>query len=483
MIKRWLRSLYIQIFLSFLATCVLVFVGLAVFWNYYFTDFFYKDKKELLRSRSAEVVKLLPTVQEGTLSTRELRFGSRIIGRSINGSVWLVDARGTVLNGSSDREGTVIPKPLEPLLAEGLKGGSGYSAGPYKVDPHGGEGLLAYYTPAELNSQRIVIMMLVPALESSEALKAIRWNIFVPLLFSLVAVGVILFILSRKLAGPLQQMNCAALEVANGDFSTRVPVSSNDEVGELARSFNFMVDQLEQWDDNRQEFLANVSHELRSPLTSLRGLIVAMNDRVIPPEKFSHYLKICDHEVQRLQRLVDDLLDLARIHNGTDVFRSRPVMLPAKVNEVLELVQSAASDKGLHVRTTGPVPGTPPLRCELDPDRFAQILLNLLYNAIRFTPSGGTITVELAAEGKEAVVFVRDTGIGMSESELLRIWDRFYKAEPSRSGGSDGTGLGLTIVKHLVTGMKGSIAAASELGKGTEFRIAFPLLPSDRGSS
>lgn len=483
MIKRWLRSLYIQIFLSFLATCVLVFVGLAVFWNYYFTDFFYKDKKELLRSRSSEVVKLLPSVQEGTLSARELRLGSRIIGRSINGSVWLVDARGTVLNGSSDREGTVIPKPLEPLLAEGLKGGSGYSAGQYKAGPYGGEGLLAYYTHAELNDQPIVIMMLVPALESSEAIKAIRWNIFVPLLFSLAAVGVILFVLSRKLAGPLQQMNRAALEVANGGFSTRVPVSSNDEVGELARSFNFMVDQLEQWEDNRQEFLANVSHELRSPLTSLRGLIVAMNDRVIPPEKFSHYLKICDHEVQRLQRLVDDLLDLARIQNGTDVFRPRPVVLPAKAGEVLELVQSAASGKGLEMRMIGPMPGTPPLRCELDPDRFAQVLLNLLYNAIRFTPSGGTITVELTAKGEAAVILVRDTGIGMSESELHRIWDRFYKAEPSRSAGSDGTGLGLTIVKHLVTGMKGAIAASSEPGRGTEFRISFPLLPPDRGSS
>ncbi|CAG7648472.1 sensor histidine kinase [Paenibacillus allorhizosphaerae] len=475
MIRRWMRSLYIQIFLSFLATCILLFVGLAVFWNYYFTDFFYKDRKELLVSRAAEVIKMLPSYQEGTISTRELRFGIRIVARGVNGSVWLVDSKGQIMNGSSERENTTIPKSMDPWFIDGLKGNSGFVAGKYKYSIRAGEGLLTYYTPATFNDQPIVLIMNIPALEISEAITAVRWNIVVPLLFSLIAVGVILYSLSRKLAGPLQQMNTAALEVANGDFTTRVPISSNDEVGELARSFNFMVDQLEQWEDTRQEFLANVSHELRSPLTTLRGLIVAMNDRVIPEAKYAHYLQICDHEVQRLQRLVTDLLDLASIENGMDVFRTRPLVLQEKIAEVLDIVRTPALEKGLQLYSIYPdAAAQAAVVCELDPDRFSQIMLNLIYNAIRFTPADGTITVKLTADAEHAIIEVRDTGIGMNEAELQRIWDRFYKAEHSRTHASDGTGLGLTIVKHLVGGMKGTITVDSAPDKGTSFRITFP---------
>lgn len=476
MIRRWLRSLYVQIFLSFLATCVLFFGGLAVFWNYYFTDYFYKGKKELLTARAAEVEKLLPSFQEGTMSIRELRFGIRLIARSINGMVWLVDAKGTVLNGSSSAEGLRIPPLVEPMFAEGLQGHSGFTATQNPFDSRSREGLLVHYSQARLDGEPVVVLLSMPAVELSETITAVRWNILVPLLFSLVAVGLVLFILSRRLAGPLQRMNKAALEVAGGDFSTRVPIASNEEIGELARSFNLMIDQLEQWEWSRQEFLTNVSHELRSPLTTLRGLITGMMDKVIPPSKYDHYLSICNEEVQRLQRLVNDLLDLARIQNGVDVFRLRPVLLNTQMSEALEIIRKPAADKQIALSALIPPEGEQPLVCELDPDRFVQILQNLLYNAIRFTPPEGGVTVELRREGQEAVVYVRDTGIGMSEEELKRIWDRFYKAQASRTtADADGTGLGLTIVKHLVGGMGGHIAVESRLGGGTEFRVAFPL--------
>ncbi|MDQ1909314.1 HAMP domain-containing sensor histidine kinase [Paenibacillus sp. GD4] len=481
MVKRLLGSLYIKMFLSFLATCVLFFAGLAFFWNDYFTDFFYKDKKAMLTARAAEVGRLLASVQDGSVTAKELRFGMRIIARGINGTAWLVDTKGTLLYGSSEKEGTAIPKAMEPLLLDGLKGHTAFVADQYPFGSGSKEGLLTYYAPAQHQGQPIVIMLQVPAYEINEAIKAVRWNILSPLLFSLVAVGLILYVLSRKLTGPLQQMNKAALEVAGGEFTTRVPISTDDEVGELARSFNFMIDQLEEWEGTRQEFLTNVSHELRSPLTTLRGLILAMKDRVIPEDKYSHYLEICEHEVQRLQRLVSDLLDLARIQNGIDVFRTRPVVLKEKVSEVLELMNKPIADKGLQLVTTLPSEGREPLSAELDPDRFAQILQNLLYNAVQFTPAGGRIQVELTSDdGHTALLKVRDTGVGMSEEELHRIWDRFYKAEHSRVSRSDGTGLGLTIVKHLVGGMKGTISVESEIGKGTEFTVAFPTIPKEK---
>ncbi|TBL80177.1 sensor histidine kinase [Paenibacillus thalictri] len=474
MVKRWLGSLYLKIFLSFLATCVLFFIGLAVFWNYYFTELFYKDKKNLLQSRFTEITRILPSFQEGTMSTRELRFGLRIIARSINGQVWLVDSKGNILNGSSELENTLIPQSMDQLFIEGLKGRSGFTGSSSLFGGKTRDGTLTFYAPERLNGQPIVVFLQAPAVELSDAIAAVRVNIVVPLIFSLIAVAVVLYSLSRKLAGPLQQMNQAAIDLANGDFTTRVPVTSTGEIGQLARSFNFMVDQLENWENSRQEFLANVSHELRSPLTTLRGLIVAMNDKVIPEEKYSYYLKLCEHEMQRLQRLVVDLLDLARIQNGNDVFLTRPVLLKHKIEEVLEVIHKRVEEKGITVRTELGDGIHGPLQALLDPDRFAQILQNLLYNAIQFTPAGGYIDVRLFEEEDNAVIVLKDSGIGMTKEELVRIWERFYKAEQSRLSQSDGTGLGLTIVKHLVGGMGGHIYVNSEVGHGTEFTVVFP---------
>jgi signal transduction histidine kinase len=485
MFKRWImgkyNSLYIKIFLSFLATCVLFFIGLFVFWNYYFTDLFYKDKIELLEKRNAEIIRLLNSVQDGTISTRELKYTVRILARSINGQVWLVDEKGSITNGSSDSEGRAIPKQLDPIFIDGLHGHSGHSM--ISLDtPDGKRNLFAFYAPYQLNSQPMVIILHFPAGDIREVISAVRLNIMLPLLFSLLAVGFILFIVSRRLAGPLQQMNRAALELAHGDFKTRVPVTSQDEVGQLATSFNFMVEKLEEWEETRQEFLANVSHELRSPLTTLRGFIVAMNDRIIPQEKYPHYLHICDQEVQRLQRLVTDLLDLAQIQNGVDVFRLRPVDIIELLEDSLELLKPAIAEKHILLHLIMPAEDGSGCQVNLDPDRFAQIIHNLMYNSLKFTPEGGTLTLALEEYEKEVHLYIRDTGTGMSADELTRIWDRFYKADEARtsskSDGISGTGLGLTIVKHLVTGMNGTINVRSRVGEGTEFRIVFPRIDS-----
>ncbi|WP_052487650.1 sensor histidine kinase [Gordoniibacillus kamchatkensis] len=475
--KTWFKSLYVQIFVSFLAVCVLLFVGLAVFWNYYFTGLFYNDKQALLDERSGVVAGILSNFQDGTLTTRDLRFATRIVARSFNGDVLYVDAKGKVLSGSTDGEGTTIPRQLDAVFLSGLKGNTGSDMTERRTANGKVEDMLTHYAPYQLGNQPIVVLLQVRADEVGEAIAAVRFNILLPLLFSLVAVGLILFILSRRFAGPVHSMRAAALRIAQGDLTVRVQTSSGDEVGELAESFNYMAEQMQGWEDARQEFLANVSHELRSPLTSLRGLIVAMKDKIVPEDKYGHYLAICDGEVQRLQRLVTDLLDLARIQNGLDVFRMQPVAVQDKLHEVLELMRGRIEAKGLTLATEFPPAGGAPIHVELDPDRFAQIMQNLITNAIQFTPSGGTVKVALEASAEDVYVAVEDTGIGMSEEELRRIWDRFYKADDARSSQpSDGTGLGLTIVKHLALGMNGKIAASSAPGRGSTFCIEFPRI-------
>jgi signal transduction histidine kinase len=473
------KSLYVQIFVSFLAVCILFFVGLAVFWNYYFTDLFYESKKDTLNERSNFATNILTNYQEGTLTTRDLRFATRIMAHGFNGDVLYIDANGVVLSGSTVGEGTTIPRTFDAPFIAGLKGRSGSELISMRLlgapPASKKESVLVHYAPFQLNGEPIVILLQVHAADVGEAVAAVRLNIVLPLLFSLVAVGMVLFILSRRLAGPVHSMRQAALQIAGGDLDTRVPVTSADEVGELAKSFNYMAEQMQSWEGARQEFLANVSHELRSPLTSLRGLIVAMKDNIVPADRYGHYLAICDGEVQRLQRLVTDLLDLATIQNGVDVFRLQPVEVKEKLLETLELMEGRIKAVGLTLRTQLPAEHEPPVYAQLDPDRFAQVLQNLVTNAIQFTPQGGTVSVTLEAAADTVYVAIEDTGIGMSEEELQRIWDRFYKADEARSSQpSEGTGLGLTIVKHLVSGMNGKIAARSRPGEGTTLCIAFP---------
>jgi signal transduction histidine kinase len=178
--------------------------------------------------------------------------------------------------------------------------------------------------------------------------------------------------------------------------------------------------------------------------------------------------------VQRLQRLVTDLLDLARIQNGVDVFRTRPVALRDIANETVELLRETVMEKELTL-TLNDLNEEELVEAEVDPDRFSQILQNLVYNAIQFTPPGGSITIRVGNDQGKAMVAVEDTGVGMTEEEQQRVWDRFYKGGVLRGTRTEGTGLGLTIVKHLVTGMKGAIRLESIPGTGTRFTVTFPL--------
>lgn len=487
MIRKLRQSLYLKLFLSFLATCILFFLALAVFWSNYFSDLFYRDKKQLLVDRSADLMQVAKSYQEGNFSSRELRISMRLISRSFNGQIWIIDPAGTILYSTDPvSEGQSLPKELQSAFSKALSNNRDFfvehlpGGFPARPDNPGGMrpgSFLIYYMPLQVNGQSTVAFFHTPVEDITDVVNAVRWNIWVPLIFSLIAVGLILYIISRKLARPLQEMNRASLAVAERNFSVRVPEGSDDEIGQVARSFNIMIEEMERWEDSRQEFLANVSHELRSPLSALRGMIIAMKDNVIPPERHPRYLEICEMEVQRLGRLVDELLDLARIQNGPDIYHFEPVPVMKKTREVLELIAPTVKAKGLLFELWELEEEQ--LRealVRLDPDRYAQILNNLLHNAIKFTPEGKRITVRAGVREGRFELSVSDTGRGMTEEEIKRIWERFYKADPSRSGKEGGgTGLGLTIVKHLVSGMDGQIGVKSTPGEGTVFTVRFPL--------
>ncbi|GAB7388549.1 HAMP domain-containing sensor histidine kinase [Bacillaceae bacterium] len=289
------------------------------------------------------------------------------------------------------------------------------------------------------------------------------------------------FVLSRKLSDPLIAMERATRQIAKGKLDTRVNVTSGDELGSLAEAINDLAKNLQRYHDTRKEFFANISHELRTPITYIEGYAKILRDGLYESEEEKkQYLEIIHQEAKRLTRMIEDLFELSKMEEGKlDLHRERI--------DLAEVMENAVRKAHLRVSRKG-------LKIELDIEddlpfvygdglRMEQIFINLLDNAIRYTEHG-KISIKMWREEQNWVMIqIEDTGIGIPEHEIPFIFERFYRVEKSRSREYGGTGLGLAIVKQLVEWQGGEIRVFSEVGKGTRFQILFPAEPAKSGEA
>ena len=264
-------------------------------------------------------------------------------------------------------------------------------------------------------------------------------------LAGLLAAGAVFFFV-RRITRPLTGMADAARRMARGDFEARAPESKVREMDELAAAFNAMAGQLSQLEDSRREFVANVSHELRSPMTSIQGFVEGMADGTIPPEEHPKYLAIVLEETKRLTKLIADLLALSRLEK-------KDARLDLKAFDICELMRRVLirrmndlERKGVAVEVRFP---DAPLMALADPDRIEQVVVNLLDNAIKFTPQGGRITLQCQDTGKEIMATVSDNGEGILQADREHIFDRFFTGDKAHTAGK-GTGLGLSICQRIM---------------------------------
>lgn len=279
-------------------------------------------------------------------------------------------------------------------------------------------------------------------------------------------------IFSRQVVHPLRAISEASLRIAEGHYSERVDVDWEDEFGTLANNFNQMAEKLEQIEAMRMRLIGDVSHELRTPLTAIKGSMEGLVDGVLPAtaETFDDI----HQQAERLNRLVDDLQELSRVEAGAIDIQVGQVQLSDVIQTATHMLAGQFSDRSVTLTVNLPSVLQPVLA---DEGRTLQVLVNLLGNALRYTPSGGKVTVSALESGKEAQVSVRDTGVGIAPVHLEHIFDRFYRVDKSRSrktGG--GSGIGLTISRHLVEAQGGRIWVESEgEGKGSVFSFTLPL--------
>ena len=282
-------------------------------------------------------------------------------------------------------------------------------------------------------------------------------------------VAVILtFFLSRRILAPVESLSKAARALAGGDFSRRVNVRSKDEVSELARSFNTMADELARTEEIRSGLVADVAHELRTPLSNVRGYLEAMKDGVLNPDEAT--LDSMHEEVLLLTRLIEDLQELALAESGQLALHIQPCDLADLARKAVVSIQPQAEAKGIKLRMYA----TSEMQIHADPGRIGQVIRNLLVNASNYTPSGGSIRVVANRRGDDVWVIVEDTGGGIPNEELPYVFERFYRVDRSRSRATGGVGLGLTIARRLVEAHGGRIMVNSQNGKGSTFTFTIP---------
>jgi len=267
-----------------------------------------------------------------------------------------------------------------------------------------------------------------------------------------VLAAILSFLLTRTVLRPLSQMTEVTKRVSSGDYSARVEVRSQDEVGQLGHSFNRMADNLEKIERLRRTMVIDLAHELRTPLTSLRGYLEAMDDGVVNPS--TETLRILQDEIMRLVRLVESINQLTQADAAKAFLQRREVDLSALIAQALELDRFQFGSRGIDVETA--LPDTL-LIVNGDSDKLFQVLRNLTQNAWQYTPPGGILRVDAAMDDGSVTVGFANNGGGMSEDDLPLIFERFYRAEKSRSRESGGAGIGLAIVKELVEAHGGAV--------------------------
>ncbi len=284
-----------------------------------------------------------------------------------------------------------------------------------------------------------------------------------------VSIGVsiiLVYIFSRRITKPLKEINKAAKVIASGEFREQLDVKTRDEIGQLRQSFNQMVTDLRNLEEMRKGFIANVSHELRTPMTSIRGFIEGILDGTIPPEKHTEYLTVVRDETNRMNRLVNDLLDLAKMEAGEVSLKTRNFDINELIRRCIIKLESLIMQKDIQIEANFDNELT---MVNADPDAIERVIINLIHNSVKFSYKEGKLIISTKRQKGKVLVSVQDFGVGIDNDELTRIWDRFYKSDKSRGKDRSGTGLGLAIVKSIVNEHGEEIWVESEPGQGAVF--------------
>jgi signal transduction histidine kinase len=466
------RSIFQKLLFSYLAVIILVIGVLAAFLTHFFNNFYFEQEQQALLDMGEQVIGQVLDCQTGKITAEQLADTVRIAGSTSGSRIFVLEGENIRnlqdpnLDAKVSEESDLLPDVRKILKGETVIKKKHYSS---QLNA-----FVVFVGMPVITGDNVsgMVLLFTPVAKINTALNQVYRIIWGTALFAFLLGGLVIFLTSRRLSRPLTTMKEAAVAIAEGDYSKEIAATNCDELDQLIASFNYMRERIQQVEKMRQELLANVSHELRTPLTSIRGFIQAILEGVVPEGDQEKYLKIAREEVDRLTRLVQDLLDLARIKSGSISLNKEPLDIGELAIKVATEFRLIAAAKNITVETDDG------LVISGDRDRIRQVMINLLSNAVKYTEQNGQIQINVRRESGRAVLKVRDNGAGIPETELEHIFDKFHRVDKSRDAATGGTGLGLAIVKELVELHNGSAAAWSAPGKGTEITIELPLVES-----
>lgn len=470
-----MHGLYFKNFLTTAAMIIISFLLMASVFTFTSRTVLVAEARENMLSNAEEVSRAAEAyTRNGNLRSFELRMTLSSISSSTGRHIFITDPSGLLVS-CSDRQ---IPcshmgRQMDPTIMETL-----YTAG--TLNTYGDLGGIysdSHYTVAlPLENDRSLTGYVFVSQNTSTALDV--WQTIQPLFFliclAVLSVALVLtFTYSKYMAQPLRDMAAAARRFGHGDLSVRVEdTGRDDELGELTTAFNSMADSLEKSEEQNREFIANVSHELKTPMTTISGFADGILDGTIPPEDQDKYLQIISSETKRLSRLVRSMLELSRLQaDERDTLRQKSF----DISETLRLTLINFADKieqrGLDVDFQVP---EDPIRVRGDVDAITQVIYNLLDNAVKFAKDGSVIGISLWKNSAKAYVSVRNYGSTIPQAEVPLLFERFHKGDRSRSRNRDGVGLGLHIVKTILNNHGEDIAVTSRDGV-TDFVFTLTL--------
>ncbi|MEW6276141.1 MAG: ATP-binding protein [Bacillota bacterium] len=467
------RSLFQKLVLVYLIITVLLTAAASYSLSRFFAHYFLEQKQQQLIAQAAKINTLTSEYRAGRISSGELRQALEAISYATNARVYVLNVRGETMAALEARTPAgLAERDLLHDIERILQGDTVVSSRRFISTLN--TPVVFVGTPLKTGETVAgAVLFLAPLTYIEEPLAAVN-RVLVKSALAIVAIAVVaVFVVSRRITRPVTSMGQAAERVAAGDYSQEVVVRGSDEIAQLARSFNIMQERLRETERMRQELIADISHELRTPLTTIRGFVQAMLDGVVKPAEQPQYLSLVLDETTRLAGLVSDLLELARIQAGAVRLRIDLIDVPALLEEAADSFRLRAAEKGISLRTSV----QPAVTVRADYDRLKQVILNLLSNAIRYTPPGGTVSLSATCDSSAVTFSVVDTGPGVPEEELTRIFEKFHRLDKSRDSVTGGTGLGLSIARQLVMLHGGSINAQNRAG-GTGLAVSF-IIPHE----